>query len=48
VLHVAEISRQLSAGRAGLAVLAMLIVLLRVATLAGTALLCRAAPTRAR
>jgi len=30
VLHVAEISRQLSADRAGLAVLAMMIVLLRV------------------
>jgi hypothetical protein len=47
VLDVAEISRQLSADRAWLAVLAGLIAVLRVATLAGAAVLWRAAATRA-
>lgn len=46
VLDVVEISRQLSADRGGLAVLAMVIALLRVATLAGAAMLWRTMPAR--
>jgi hypothetical protein len=44
-LDVAEISRQLSGDRVGLAVLAGLIALLRVATVTGATVLWRAAPT---
>jgi hypothetical protein len=46
VLDVAEVSRQFTADRVGLAVLAMVVALLRVATVAGGAVVWRAAPSR--